>query len=465
MIYLKTSVGIEIRDDDLLLSALQRNLAAGVFTHFSRIRNFRTREVAEVKREVDAFFKSKRLSRENIVLGIPRQDAVIRHLDLPAEVADNLKQVVEYQVQSFEPTEEERSCYDFAVLRSPKNSKRLIVLLVMIKKTVLEAHLDRLRELGIKPVAVTCGSLGLINLFANNRKDLEGKIYLVADLTPSGVELCAIRNGRLAYTRHSGKSEGTPWKQVLLGEVDLAAGKIGLGPQDAIEQIVLAGESAEAAREELGEEIPDCGLIGQQIKFEMPADLRRVVLTAASSLGLALTGMLRRPEIRVNLLPASLRITRNRWAYVPTVVLGLAVLFLAAALGLRQTVQDQILARKLDQEIASLKPRVERVQGLRNQVEALEKRLANVETMLRQRDMNLELLQELTTQLPADTYLTVYQNRDGVIQLSGLSTSAPDLIPKLEKSPLLKDVVQRGTVFRDVQTGKDRFNFEAKLER
>ena len=79
--------------------------------------------------------------------------------------------------------------------------------------------------------------------------------------------------------------------------------------------------------------------------------------------------------------------------------------------------------------------------------------------------MNLELLQELTAQLPADTYLTVYQNRDGVIQLSGLSTSAPDLIPKLEKSALLKDVVQRGTVFRDVQTGKDRFNFEAKLER
>jgi Tfp pilus assembly protein PilN len=465
MIYLKTSVGVEIREDDLLLSALQRNLAAGVFTHFIRIRNFRTREAVEVRREVDAFFKSKRLSRDNIVLGIPRSDAIIRHLDLPAEVADNLKQVVEYQVQSFEPIEEERSCYDFAVLRSPKNSKRLAVLLVMVKKAVLEGLLDRLRELGIKPVAVTCGSLGLVNLFANNRKDLDDKTYFLADLTPSGLELCTVRSGRLAYTRHSGKAEETTWKQALLAEVDLAAGKIGLGPQDTIEQIVLAGESAETAHSEFGEELQDCSLVGQIIKFEMPAELRRVLQQAASSLGLAVTGMLRRPEIRINLLPASLRITRNRWAYVPTVVLGLAVVLLAAALGFRQTVQEQILGRKLDEEIASLKPRVERVQGLRNQVEALEKRLSNVETMMRQRGMNLELLQELTTQLPADTYLTVYQNRDGVIQLSGLSTSAPDLIPKLEKSALLKDVVQRGTVFRDVQTGKDRFNFEAKLER
>ena len=94
------------------------------------------------------------------------------------EVADNLKQVVEYQVQSFEPNEEERFCYDFALLRSPKNSKRLAVLLVMVKKSVLEAPLDRLRELGIKPVAVTCGSLGLINLFVSHRKELEGKTYL-----------------------------------------------------------------------------------------------------------------------------------------------------------------------------------------------------------------------------------------------------------------------------------------------
>ena len=79
--------------------------------------------------------------------------------------------------------------------------------------------------------------------------------------------------------------------------------------------------------------------------------------------------------------------------------------------------------------------------------------------------MNLEVLQELTAILPPDTFLTVYNNRNGSIQLAGSSSSAPDLIPQLEKSALLKDVVQRGTIFKDAQTGKDRFNFEAKLER
>jgi len=38
-------------------------------------------------------------------------------------------------------------------------------------------------------------------------------------------------------------------------------------------------------------------------------------------------------------------------------------------------------------------------------------------------------------------------------------------MPKLEKSPILKDVVQKGSIFKDAATGKDRFSFEMKLEK
>ena len=58
----------------------------------------------------------------------------------------------------------------------------------------------------------------------------------------------------------------------------------------------------------------------------------------------------------------------------------------------------------------------------------------------------------------------MYTNRDCTITINGASSS-PDLMAKLERSPLLKNVVQRGEVFRDVQTGKDRFTLEAKCEK
>jgi general secretion pathway protein L len=84
---------------------------------------------------------------------------------------------------------------------------------------------------------------------------------------------------------------------------------------------------------------------------------------------------------------------------------------------------------------------------------------------LRNKDRNLEILRELTTLLPTDTYLTTYTYRNGTIQLAGSSASAPKLIAELEKSPLLKDVTQKGGIFKEPQTGKDRFSFEAKVER
>jgi Tfp pilus assembly protein PilN len=465
MIYLRSSVGIEIRQEDLLISCLQSNLSAAVFTHFKRIVNHRQRDKEEVRKEIDQFFKSHRLDRSNVVLGIPRGDIIIRHLDLPIEVADNLKQVVLYQVQSFEPTEEEKFYYDYTQLNSNQGAKRLLVLLVMIKKSVLDAHLDLLRELGIKPTSVTPNSVALSNLFLQGHREHLPKTFILAQLTPSGIEIIALRDGGLAYSHEASKEGSTNWKDLLLREVEEATGRVRMDPDDTIEKLVLAGDGAEAAQQVLSEEIPDCDLIGSAVLFEMPPENKGHIQEAATSLGLAYSGLVRRPPMRLNLLPQELRIHQTRWAYVPSVILGLVIVVLLAGLWLRPVFQERILARRLDQEIQSLKPRFEKVQAVRSQARALQQRIDFIEGLLRRRDMNLEILQELTTLLPQDTFLYMYQNSEGAIQLNGASPSAPDLIPKLEASALLKDVAQRGTIFRDPQTGKDRFFFDAKLER
>ncbi len=80
MIYLKTSVGIELRGDTMRIASLQSNLSGGTFTHFKRIDNCQGREQAEVRQEVQQFFKSAGLSKDNIILGIPRRDIVLRQI-------------------------------------------------------------------------------------------------------------------------------------------------------------------------------------------------------------------------------------------------------------------------------------------------------------------------------------------------------------------------------------------------
>ncbi len=467
MIYLRTSIGIEIRQDDLLISCLQRNIAGAVFTHFKRISGYRLRERAEVRREIDQFFRSHRLSRDNVVLGVPRRDVVIRHLDLPLEVADNLKQVVLYQVQSFEPTEEEKFYFDYVPQKVNKESKKLLVLLVMIKQSLLNAHLALLQELGLRPAMVTAGTAALANLLLHSAKDGELKTYILADLSPSGIELMAVRDGALIYSREAAKDEAWSWKDLLFRELELAAAKTRMGAEDAIEKIVLAGEESAAIHRDLREDFADCVLMGACIPFEMTLENRSHLQEAAVSIGLAYTGLTRGQPIKLNLLPSALRTRQTPWAYVPAIALGVIVIALLVGLGFQKMIQERILIRKLDQEIAALRGPVKRVQDVRAEAEAMEKKLRYVEGVFRQRDLNLEVLRELTTILPPDTYLTVYNsnNRDGTIQISGLSPSPPDLILKLERSPFLMSVGLQGTIFKDAQSGKDRFTFQAKLER
>jgi hypothetical protein len=467
VIYLKSSVGIEMGQEDLLITCLRSNFAGGVFTDFMRISGYRQRAQDEVRSEIDGFFKRERVNRENVVLGVPRKDVIFRYLDLPSEVEDNLRQVVLYQVQSFEPTEDEKLCYDFVPIRDGQPGKKLRVLLVMIRKSILDAHLDLMRQLGIRPAVITAGSAALANMFLGTQGNGRDKTFILADLKTGGIELAVLRGGVIVYGREAAKQDGMSWKQLLLDEMEVAIGKARLDPEETIEGIMMAGEASELAFQEIRDEVPGCELIGDRLRFEMSSQNKAILQEAATSLGLAYSGITRRLSMKLNLLPAEYRVRQKRWAYVPTIVLSLCVAVALAGLGLQNVIQERILSRDLDLAINDLKGRVDRVNALKAQLENLEKQAASLEELLSQRDRNLEILRELTALLPSDTYVTNYTNNDCTItvQCQGPPSTSPDVIPKVAKSSLLKDVTPSGVIYKNAQTGKDVFSFTAKCEK
>jgi Tfp pilus assembly protein PilN len=464
MIYLKTSIGIEIGSTDMTLASLQGNLSGETLSHFMHIPDYRNRDAAELRQEIQLFLKNNVLGKDAIVVGIPPGDVLLRQLDLPAEVTDNIKQVIQYQVQSFEPTDEESYYYDFSFLnRSPKN-KRVSILLVMVRKSVLDDYLQRLFDLGIQPAAVTCRSLALVNLFLHNRKNMQGKTHVLAHTASSRLELSILQNGMPVYTREVPKPAGRSWKDLIMEETAEAASRIRLGAESSIESFILAGEESEAARAELKEATGDCELLKDAVAVKGNEQTAPYLQKAAGAIGLAFTGLMRRPAVKINLIPAAFRFKQTRWAYAVAAVLAVIIIALGAGLLFHGQIQSRKLVEKLDSEIVQNKPKVDRVLRLRTETETLAKRIDYIEGLYRRQDRNLEVLEELTQILPADTYLNSYTYRDGKVSIGGYSNSASDLILMLESSPLFKDVGQRGTTTRDQRTGKERFQIEATLE-
>src|SRR5206468_11992707 len=106
-----------------------------------------------------------------------------------------------------------------------------------VKKSVLDAYLALMRKLGIRPTAVTTGSLALANLFLQSGVDTANKIFVLADLRPGGIELLALRDGSLIYTHESARADSPGWKETLLRELDSMAATVRLGPEDSIDKI------------------------------------------------------------------------------------------------------------------------------------------------------------------------------------------------------------------------------------
>jgi len=76
----------------------------------------------------------------------------------------------------------------------------------------------------------------------------------------------------------------------------------------------------------------------------------------------------------------------------------------------------------------------------------------------------LAVLRDLTSRLPADTWLERYsQDAQGQIAMQGESAKAASLIDRLRESPLLTEPKLQGVIQPDPQTGKEHFDVAAQL--
>lgn len=75
------------------------------------------------------------------------------------------------------------------------------------------------------------------------------------------------------------------------------------------------------------------------------------------------------------------------------------------------------------------------------------------------------LRQDMTTEIPNDTWVRSFRYKKCEIYISGYSnTPSTALIRQLEKSPFLKDIETVGRTYKDPLTGKEVFTFKAKLK-
>jgi len=454
----QTSLGIDIQEASVSFAYLRASFkgislaAHGVYPLEEAIPlQEKAEAIGNLARD---FMTTYSISPAAVFLGIPRHQAILTYVYLPLAVKENLRESIGYEIEKYVPVPEEDIYFDYQVVIEDKESGKLKLLLVAVRRETVDLYVDLAARIGIGISGLEIDSTALAN-------------YISYRSEAGGADVCAIvyvRNGRL--------------------ELDLLAGGVLNDSRsvhyDERDPVGLISRELEKLRSRSGR--PEdrlcailCGVDGsadvvEPLKENEWFDLRFVDLsrrgTPSSDMipaqALALKGMVKVPT-DINLLPHSLRKRPSRVGrYTMMALAGLLILSVLAWVG-GLIVSQQLYVKDLDARIARLSVEVSNIERTQASCKEIEDRIDYLNALYGARTPVLQALKELSLRIPKTAWIRRLALSGKEVTIDGLADAASELIPSLDGSSLFKDVSFLSSVTRRDASGKETFRIGLKL--
>lgn len=399
---------------------------------------------------VREFVAAQEIDPSHAVLCVPRAEAAVTRVLLPAAAQENLAQVLEYEMENLVPLPREEVYWDYSV--RPLGIERIEVLLVCVPRETIRGYLDALEEAGVKPRSIGLPSTALADYLTFCRGDVAPGMGVLVE-TPDATEIALFAEGRLVASQLVPRASAA---DAMVLERSLArqlADELLEAERTSVYQWSLANGQSVAAP--LGEanlvEMARTRLTAAEGFFTDTAP------AALPAVGAAL-GAVREGVSRLNLLPEENRQAFDEGPSIVTWVLLVASVILLVVWGASGMVKDAMLRREVQARLAEVEPDVREVKTIQNDIDQLQQQ---VDILSAQEGRVTTLLKELTDLIPADAYLTSLNLRGGRLTLDGQARSASDIITALEKSKRFKNVTFSSPTTR--QGDKERFALTAEV--
>ncbi|MGM0427349.1 MAG: pilus assembly protein PilM [Thermodesulfobacteriota bacterium] len=459
----QASVGIDIQEDAIIIAYLKGSFkgakleAHGVYP-FEEELSSRDR-VERVGYVVKEFLVKNRIPSATLFLGIPREAAILRYVEFPLVVKENLRDSLRYELEKYVPFPPDELYFDYQIISEDKSADKLRLLLVMVKRELIDPYMSLEKTLGARLSGIEVSSTACANFFAAHFSVGEPDSYALIYTRKGGMEIDLLQSGFLAYSRPMDKAQ---WGEDFQHQVSQRLKKLKeevKGPQALLKTVVWNMEREAPLLAHLKE------AEGFEVHFFDPASAGVPSADAAPAYGLALKGLRELPT-DVNLLPAKMRKKPSKVGYYGMFGLVGVVVFLALAWIGGSIFNTQRYVKQLDNELNRLNAEIANLEQIEVEYNRIEQRIDFLNPLRKDRLMVLNVIRGLSEQIPKNAWLLrlTYSDKDSKIQIEGWADSASDLIPALEDSPLFKNVGFLSSITRS-SAGKERFRIGLELEK
>ncbi|MCX6637276.1 MAG: hypothetical protein NT090_19655, partial [Acidobacteria bacterium] len=393
-------VGIEVGARELRIVVARVRPTGVRVLGSATIEGFRERPATEWGAEYAAFLKKLGASHLVASVLLPRQEVIVRPLNLPGVAAGDLEAAVGFQIESLHPYPEDEAASAWA--RIPRAAW---VLVAIARRAAVERYTELFSEAGIKVASFTVSAAAI-----------RSAIRLLA--TPPAAFVTYHDMG--GEVELYGESEARPLFSAVFDV-----------PLERALPLALAELRLDAAQESL----PLQRMLPAPRWAPPDFDLSRATLAYAA----ALAGACPRLAPAANLLPAQLRQTSSRAIYVPTLALGGLLAIVLAALAVSGALENRRYLERLDAEIAKLEPRAKRLSQMEGQIAAARARTQLLDDFQKRSKSDLDALNELTGLLSPPAWLNSLELTRAGANLSGEAEQAASLLKILDASPMFQN--------------------------
>jgi Tfp pilus assembly protein PilN len=391
-----SGVGIEITGprgaETLRITAVRvRPNGVRVLGGFS-IENAAQQPPAELGQLYSAFIKKLRLNHIVATVLVPREDVILRQVNVPGVSDKDLPAAIGFQMDGLHPYADDDVVSSWA--RLPGTTT---VLVAIARRAALERYSTWFSEAGIKVASFTCAPAAI---YSARR--------LFASAPPPAVLALEEVNGRVELY---GESPSHPLFSAAFDAsrdraLALACAELRLDPA------VYATETRSFH-----------GLLGAEPALPFAA---------------ALTGACPHLSLAVNLLPAELRASNSRALWIPTAVAGGLVLMAAVALAAYPSFEDSRYLRSLNAEIAKITPQAVMAAKLDKDIETTRQRIVLLDEVRKRSKSDIDILSEMTRILPSPIWLNTLEINRKQVTVAGETDQAAPLLKQIDASPFFE---------------------------
>ena len=521
------SIGLTVNDSRVVMVVLKKGLWGD-----PTLINYRLVSLEEVKPEdreeivlsnIEGFIDQTKSDRDNLFLGIPGSQVIFKKLSLPSPTEENLKEVLGFEMDRYTPFALEDVYFDFTIVKRDEARDLIHVLLMVIKKDVVDYYLKLLQRINIKVRSIEVVSTAVYNATskgaqsAQNRAAqnwmIKGSAWLktrswgeklaasldrfltieegeistdnhatrfLVTLDKDGCELGVVQDNTFTHSRSfsvrpreevaATEETITELADTMLAELETT--RLSLGDDTSVPlQIIVSGNEADQSLVDYVKEKKDTDArVLNTLNIPIDSvDAREKIPTLSAAVGLALKGLNGVP-LDVNFIPRELRPKKKKnWSMILGVSLIVLFLLLLSSYTISFFVKERFYLAELTDQVNALKGRVSKIEEMKESIAEIEKTINSVEKIKVDATSKLEILKELTEIIPEEMWLTRFSYSESKgereIDLSGFANAASEIIPILEESKFFEDVKFKSSIVKDKSTDKEKFNLKATVSK